>query len=139
MGRSVLEPPSNGQATFIVKVQEPLDIEEGIPIELEAVVQVLESSSNRHKRFLIGRQDRSNCLQMIMNEKIIYDKEVDETAGKFQRTKSEKTQYVKNPVVQVLQTSVDNPVVLSVSGLGFVKSETPTKEPNRPVVKRLRS
>lgn len=134
MGRSVLEPPPNGEATFSVKVEEPLDIEEGNLVELEAVVQVVESSSNRRKRFLIGRQDRGNRLQMIMNEKVIYDKEVDETAGKFQRIKSEKTQFVKNPVVQVLQTSGDNPVALSVSGLGFVKSETPTKEPNKPVV-----
>ena len=134
MDQSVLEPPPNGEATFSIKVEEPLDIEEGNLVELEAVVQVVESSSNRHKRFLIGRQDRGNHLQMIMNEKIICDKEVDETAGKFQRIKSEKTQYVKNPVVQVLQTSGDNPVALSVSGLGFVKSETPTKEPNRPVV-----
>ncbi|RFN46923.1 hypothetical protein FIE12Z_8809, partial [Fusarium flagelliforme] len=125
----VLEPPPNGEAMFTIKVAEPLDIEEGDLVQLEAIVQVVESSTKRRKRFLIGRQNRGNRLQMLMNEKVIYDQEVDETAGKFQRIKSEKTQFVKNPVVQVLQTAGDNPVALSVSGLGFVKSSTPTKGP----------
>jgi hypothetical protein len=130
----VLEPPPNGEAKFTLKVEQPVDIAQGTPVELRALIKVEEiGTASRRKRSLF-RRARGNRLQLIMNEKVIYDREVEQTAGKFQRIKSEKTQFVQNPVVEVLQKAGDSPVAVTVQGLSLVKSSTPTRKPNIPIV-----
>ncbi|PNP73893.1 hypothetical protein FNYG_12852 [Fusarium nygamai] len=62
-------------------------------------------------------------LQMIMDERSIYNKELETTGGKFQEVKSEKTTISDHPNVEMVQSSGEKPVALTVRGLSLVKAE----------------
>lgn len=90
-------------------------------------------STNLRKRFLFERATGTR-LQLIINEKKIYDKQVETTDGRFREIKSEKTRFVQNPIIEVLQRAGSNPVAVTVRGISFVGSSTETRRPNIPVV-----
>jgi hypothetical protein len=74
-------------------------------------------------------------LQMILDEKSIYDKELETTGGKFQEVKSEKTTISSHPNIEMVQNSGSKPVALTVRGLSLVKAERSAisvKEPTIP-------
>ncbi|SPJ88211.1 uncharacterized protein FTOL_12547 [Fusarium torulosum] len=87
---------------------------------------------NPRARSLFRRVDTGSRLQMIMDEKKIYDKELKTTGDKFEEVKSEKTTISDNPVVEIVQKAGDNPVALAVRGLSFVKSGGSTFSAERP-------
>lgn len=58
-----------------------------------------------------------------MDEKSIYDKELETTAGKFEEVESEKTKTSDKPKVEILQESGDNSVALTVRSLMLVEAE----------------
>ncbi|EXK76957.1 hypothetical protein FOQG_18315 [Fusarium oxysporum f. sp. raphani 54005] len=129
----LLTAPPNGEANFTLKVKKPLGIAPGSLVRLRASIRVEEiGATNPHVRSLFRRENTGNRLQMIMDEKTIYDKEVKATAGKFEQVQSEKTTFSDNPIVEVVQKAGKNPVALTVRGLSFVKSAGPTKEPTIP-------
>ncbi|EKJ70348.1 hypothetical protein FPSE_09565 [Fusarium pseudograminearum CS3096] len=130
----VLQAPPNSEAKFTLEVKEPLDIVEDSLVNIRVSVKVEElDPNNRRKRFLFERATGTR-LQLIMNEKKIYDKQVKTTDGRFREIKSEKTRFVKNPMIEVLQRAGSNPVAVTVRGLSFVGSSTETRRPNVPVV-----
>ncbi|QPC69479.1 hypothetical protein HYE68_000231 [Fusarium pseudograminearum] len=130
----VLQAPPNSEAKFTLEVKEPLDIVEDSLVNIRVSVKVEElDPNNRRKRFLFERATGTR-LQLIMNEKKIYDKQVKSTDGRFREIKSEKTRFVKNPMIEVLQRAGSNPVAVTVRGLSFVGSSTETRKPNVPVV-----
>ncbi|GKU09166.1 unnamed protein product [Fusarium langsethiae] len=131
----LLEAPPNGEARFTLEVKEPLNIAEDSLVNVLMSIKVEElGPTKRRKRFVFERASAGTRLQLIMNEKKIFDKQVRATEGKFRQIKSEKTRFVQNPMIEVLQRAGSNPVAVTVRGLSVVKSSTPTKRPNIPVV-----
>ncbi|EXL66841.1 hypothetical protein FOPG_17013 [Fusarium oxysporum f. sp. conglutinans race 2 54008] len=63
---------------------------------------------------------------MIMDQKSIYDKELETTGGKFEEVKSEKTAVSPHPKIEIIQKSGNNPVALTFRGLSLLKAERST-------------
>jgi hypothetical protein len=124
MYNSLLRAPPNGNASFSIDVTKPLDIAPGELVSLIASIRVGDiGAPNSQLGFLLRRESTGSRLQMIMDEKSIYDKELETTAGKFEEVESEKTEISDNPKVDILQESGDNPVDLTVRGLMLVEAE----------------
>ncbi|KAM6511097.1 hypothetical protein FALCPG4_016100 [Fusarium falciforme] len=120
----LLRAPPNGNASFSIDVTKPLDIAPGELVSLIASIRVGDiGAPNSQLGFLLRRESTGSRLQMIMDEKSIYDKELETTAGKFEEVESEKTYISDNPKVDILQESGDNPVDLTVRGLMLVEAE----------------
>jgi hypothetical protein len=131
----LLQAPPNGEAKFTLEVKEPLNIAEDSLVNVLMSIKVEELGfAKRRKRFVFERASAGTRLQLIMNEKKIFDKQVRTTEGKFRQIKSEKARFVQNPMIEVLQRAGSNPVAVTVRGLSVVKTSTPTKRPNIPVV-----
>ncbi|KAJ4182752.1 hypothetical protein NW755_010249 [Fusarium falciforme] len=120
----LLRAPPNGNASFSIDVTKPLDIAPGELVSLIASIRVGDiGAPNSQLGFLLRRESTGSRLQMIMDEKSIYDKELETTGGKFEEVESEKTNISDNPKVSMLQESGDNPVDLTVRGLMLVEAE----------------
>jgi len=66
---------------------------------------------------------------MIVDEKSVYDKELQNTAGKFEEVESEKTQISDNPKVEIVQKSGDKPTDITVRNLMLVEAERAALSP----------
>ncbi|WJG34590.1 uncharacterized protein FOBCDRAFT_236200 [Fusarium oxysporum Fo47] len=91
--------PPNGRASFSLNIRKPLNIAPGELVNLIALIR------------------------MIMDEKSIYDKELETTGGKFEEVKSEKIAVLAYLKIKIIQKSGNNPVALTFCGLLLVKAE----------------
>jgi hypothetical protein len=79
-------------------------------------------------RPLFRRQDTGSRLQMIVDEKEVLDKELEDTGGKFQEIESEKTTVSDNPRIRIIQNTGNNPVSLTFRGLALVGTQQASSE-----------
>ncbi|KAH7227187.1 uncharacterized protein BKA55DRAFT_462876, partial [Fusarium redolens] len=120
---SILAPPF-GRASFSLNINRPSSIAPGELINLLASIRVeFNGAPKPHARSLFRREMTGSRLQMILDEKSIYDKELETTGGKFQEVKSEKTTISSHPNIEMVQNSGSKPVALTVRGLSLVKAE----------------
>ncbi|KAK2685661.1 hypothetical protein QWA68_015907 [Fusarium oxysporum] len=119
--------PPNGRASFSLDVRKPPNIAPGELVNLTASIRVdLIGAPNPQAGTLFLRGSTRSRLQMIMDEKSIYDKELETTGGKFEEVKSEKTAVSAHPKIEIIQKSGNNPVALTFRGLSLVKAERST-------------
>ncbi|KAJ4073717.1 hypothetical protein NW756_014044 [Fusarium oxysporum] len=124
---SLLLAPPNGRASFSLDVRKPPNIAPGELVNLTASIRVdLIGAPNPQAGTLFLRGSTRSRLQMIMDEKSIYDKELETTGGKFEEVKSEKTAVSAHPKIEIIQKSGNNPVALTFRGLSLVKAERST-------------
>ncbi|EXK77720.1 hypothetical protein FOQG_17588 [Fusarium oxysporum f. sp. raphani 54005] len=124
---SLLLAPPNGRASFSLDVRKPPNIAPGELVNLTASIRVdFIGVPNPQVRSLFRRESTGSHLQIIMDEKSIYDKELETTGGKFEEVKSEKTAVSAHPRIEIIQKSGNNPVALTFRGLSLVKSESST-------------
>ncbi|EXM16895.1 hypothetical protein FOTG_14863 [Fusarium oxysporum f. sp. vasinfectum 25433] len=123
----LLTAPPNGEASFSLNISLPPNITPGELVNLLASIRVeFNGTSMPRARSLFRREMTGSRLQMILDEKSIYDKELKTTGGKFQEVKSEKTSISDQPSIKMVQRSGSNPVALTVRGLSLVKAEKQT-------------
>ncbi|KAH7190467.1 hypothetical protein DER44DRAFT_678895 [Fusarium oxysporum] len=119
--------PPNGRASFSLGVRKPPNIAPGELVNLTASIKVdFIGAPHPQVRTLFRRRSKRSRLQMIMDEKSIYDKELETTGGKFEEVKSEKTAVSLYPKIEIIQKSGNNPVALIFRGLSLVKAERST-------------
>ncbi|KAH7196301.1 hypothetical protein BKA60DRAFT_660752 [Fusarium oxysporum] len=124
---SLLLAPPNGRASFNLDIRKPPNIAPGELVNLTASIRVdLIGAPNPQVRSLFRRGSTGSRLQMIMDEKSIYDKELETTGGKFEEVKSEKTAVSAHAKIEIIQKSGNNPVALTFRGLSLVKAESST-------------
>ncbi|KAK2470256.1 hypothetical protein H9L39_17873 [Fusarium oxysporum f. sp. albedinis] len=124
---SLLLAPPNGRASFSLDVRKPPNIAPGELVNVTASIRVdFIGAPNPQVRTLFRRGSKRSRLQMIMDEKSIYDKELETTGGKFEEVKSEKTAVSTHPKIEIIQKSGNNPVALTFRGLSLVKAERST-------------
>ncbi|RKK94499.1 hypothetical protein BFJ70_g17703, partial [Fusarium oxysporum] len=98
---SLLLAPPNGRASFSLDVRKSPNIAPGELVNLTASIRVdLIGAPNPQFRSLFRRGSTGSRLQMIMDEKSIYDKELETTGGKFEEVKSEKTAVSAHPKIE---------------------------------------
>ncbi|EGU86256.1 hypothetical protein FOXB_03224, partial [Fusarium oxysporum f. sp. conglutinans Fo5176] len=119
--------PPNGRASFNLDIRKPPNIAPGELFNLTALIRVdLIGAPNPQVRALFRRESTRSRLQMIMDQKSIYDKELETTGGKFEEVKSEKTAVSPHPKIEIIQKSGNNPVALTFRGLSLLKAERST-------------
>ncbi|EXL63453.1 hypothetical protein FOCG_01788 [Fusarium oxysporum f. sp. radicis-lycopersici 26381] len=124
---SLLTAPPNGEASFSLNISLPPNITPGELVNLLASIRVESNGTSMPRdRSLFKREMTGSRLRMILDEKSIYDKELETTGGKFQEVKSEKTSISDQPSIKMVQRSGSNPVALTVRGLSLVKAEKQT-------------
>ncbi|KAH7009548.1 hypothetical protein EDB80DRAFT_536183, partial [Ilyonectria destructans] len=117
LGQHATAPP-NGNASFSLNVTKPLGIAPGALVRLIASIRVGDIGAPSQQFGLLLRRDKTgSTLQMIMDEKTIYDKELETTAGKFKEVESEKTMGSENPKVEMIQESGAEPVDVTIRGI----------------------
>ncbi|KAK7582918.1 hypothetical protein V3481_012214 [Fusarium oxysporum f. sp. vasinfectum] len=122
-----IDAPPNGRASFSLGVRKPPNIAPGELVNLTASIKVdFIGAPHPQVRTLFRRRSKRSRLQMIMDEKSIYDKELETTGGKFEEVKSEKTAVSLYPKIEIIQKSGNNPVALIFRGLSLVKAERST-------------
>lgn len=123
---SLLQAPADGTASFTLDVTKPLDIAVGQLVRLVASIRVgnVDMPTPLTGFLVLRRQDPGSRLQMIMDDKTLYDKEVKNTGGKFEQIESEKTQVTENPKVKIVQDSGAQPMDITIRGLGLAKAES---------------
>lgn len=125
MDNSLLSAPPNGNASFSLNVTKPLGIAPGELVRLIASIRVGDISAPSPQFGLLLRRDKTgSTLQMIMDEKTIYDKELETTAGKFKEVESEKTMGSENPKVEIIQESGAKPVDVTIRGIKLAEAKS---------------
>ncbi|EWZ77287.1 hypothetical protein FOWG_18292, partial [Fusarium oxysporum f. sp. lycopersici MN25] len=106
--------PPNGEASFSLNISLPPNITPGELVNLLASIRVESNGTSMPRdRSLFKREMTGSRLRMILDEKSIYDKELETTGGKFQEVKSEKTSISDQPSIKMVQRSGSNPVALT--------------------------
>ncbi|KAL6406547.1 hypothetical protein AUP68_09346 [Ilyonectria robusta] len=125
MDNSLLSAPPNGNASFSLNITKPLDIAPGELVRLIASIRVEEVGAPSPQVGLLLRRDLTgSTLQMIMDQKTIYDKELETTAGKFKEVESEKTMSSDNPKLEIIQESGAKPVDVTIRGIRLAEAKS---------------
>ncbi|KAH8686172.1 hypothetical protein BGZ61DRAFT_297531, partial [Ilyonectria robusta] len=123
LGQHATAPP-NGNASFSLNITKPLDIAPGELVRLIASIRVEEVGAPSPQVGLLLRRDLTgSTLQMIMDQKTIYDKELETTAGKFKEVESEKTMSSDNPKLEIIQESGAKPVDVTIRGIRLAEAK----------------